>query len=244
MADKNIQEGDEGTLEAIFQHSCGLNERDPVEWKWGGGKPSGVVEEIKTDGQLEIKSKGKMVHKNASPENPAVHVGREGNDVVKRMSELETIGDGGGESQGKEGSGEETKVADDGSKDETAEQQQEKGDKTEKTKEGKGAEVGDKRERSADREKVSTQDEDKDSEKAVDGSKIDEEKSEPPAKRTRRQTKGAEKVEKVAPASGGKKGAAGRHRGVKHKNPDEGEPAQAMEGVHVESDGATAKSRN
>ncbi|KAF8531058.1 hypothetical protein BDD12DRAFT_45054 [Trichophaea hybrida] len=70
MADKNIKEGDE------------------VSWKWGGGAPSGVVKEIKTEGKLEIESKGKLVHKNADPSNPAVHVAREGNDVVKRASEL------------------------------------------------------------------------------------------------------------------------------------------------------------
>ncbi|KAG6917748.1 hypothetical protein DXG01_001286 [Tephrocybe rancida] len=70
MADKNIQEGDD------------------VTWNWGGGHPSGTVAEIKTDGQLEIESKGKLVHKNADPSNPAVHVERSGNDVVKRASEL------------------------------------------------------------------------------------------------------------------------------------------------------------
>ncbi|KAG6828685.1 hypothetical protein H0H87_001264 [Tephrocybe sp. NHM501043] len=70
MAEKNIQEGDD------------------VSWKWGGGNPSGTVAEVKTDGQLEIESKGKLVHKNADPSNPAVHVERSGNDVVKRASEL------------------------------------------------------------------------------------------------------------------------------------------------------------
>jgi len=65
-----------------------------VQWSWGAGHPSGTVEEIQTHGKLEIESKGKKVHKNASEENPAVHVGREGNDVVKRMSELEKGGGG------------------------------------------------------------------------------------------------------------------------------------------------------
>ena len=59
-----------------------------VSWNWGSGHPSGTVAEIKAQGSLEITSKGKKVHKNANTENPAVHVEREGNDVVKRASEL------------------------------------------------------------------------------------------------------------------------------------------------------------
>ncbi|RPB08006.1 hypothetical protein P167DRAFT_467145, partial [Morchella conica CCBAS932] len=59
-----------------------------VTWNWGSGHPSGTVAEIKNHGSLEIISKGKRVHKNADPDNPVVHVEREGNDVVKRASEL------------------------------------------------------------------------------------------------------------------------------------------------------------
>lgn len=62
---------------------------NPVSWKWGSsGHPSGTVAEIKTHGALEIESKGKRVRRNADLDNPAVHVVREGNDVVKRASEL------------------------------------------------------------------------------------------------------------------------------------------------------------
>lgn len=43
---------------------------------------------MKTHGSLEIESKGKRVRRNADLDNPAVHVAREGNDVVKRASEL------------------------------------------------------------------------------------------------------------------------------------------------------------
>ncbi|KNZ77618.1 hypothetical protein J132_04985 [Termitomyces sp. J132] len=67
MADKNIHE---------------------VSWKWGASEPTGTVAEMKTEGKLEIETKGKLVHKNADPSNPAVHVERAGNDVVKRASEL------------------------------------------------------------------------------------------------------------------------------------------------------------
>ncbi|KAG6893885.1 hypothetical protein C0992_008291 [Termitomyces sp. T32_za158] len=74
MADKNLQEGDE------------------VSWKWGTSEPTGTVAEMKTEGKLEIETKGKLVHKNADPSNPAVHVERSGNDVVKRASELTKLG--------------------------------------------------------------------------------------------------------------------------------------------------------
>lgn len=62
---------------------------DTVSWNWGSGHPSGKVVETATEGELAIKSKrGNTIKKNASPSNPAVHVGRSGNDVVKRASEL------------------------------------------------------------------------------------------------------------------------------------------------------------
>lgn len=63
-----------------------------VSWKWGTSEPTGIVAEMKTEGKLEIETKGKLVHKNADPSNPAVHVERAGNDVVKRASELTKLG--------------------------------------------------------------------------------------------------------------------------------------------------------
>lgn len=71
MADKNIKEG------------------DSVAWKWGGGKPGGEVVEVSKEDPIAIQSnKGNTIKKNADPENPAVHIARPGNDVVKRASEL------------------------------------------------------------------------------------------------------------------------------------------------------------
>ncbi|KAI0154710.1 hypothetical protein GGR57DRAFT_109074 [Xylariaceae sp. FL1272] len=62
---------------------------DKVSWNWGGGAPGGKVAETKSQGEIAIKSKrGNTIKKNASPDNPAVHVSRSGNDVVKRASEL------------------------------------------------------------------------------------------------------------------------------------------------------------
>ena len=63
-----------------------------MTWKWGGGKPGGTVAEVKEHGELVIQSKkGNRIKKNADPENPAVHISRPGNDVVKRASELADV---------------------------------------------------------------------------------------------------------------------------------------------------------
>ncbi|MCJ1310251.1 hypothetical protein MMC25_003913 [Agyrium rufum] len=62
---------------------------DQVSWNYGGGKPSGEVAEKKTEGEIAIESKrGNTIKKKADPENPAIHISRPGNDVVKRQSEL------------------------------------------------------------------------------------------------------------------------------------------------------------
>ncbi|OTB00326.1 hypothetical protein M426DRAFT_324374 [Hypoxylon sp. CI-4A] len=60
-----------------------------VSWNWGGGAPGGTVAETKDHGAIEIKSKrGNTIKKKADPSNPAAHIERSGNDVVKRSSEL------------------------------------------------------------------------------------------------------------------------------------------------------------
>ncbi|KAK5937158.1 hypothetical protein PMZ80_010699 [Knufia obscura] len=62
---------------------------DKVSWNWGGGAPGGEVAEKKTEGEIAITSKkGNKIKKNAEPDNPAIHVKRSGNDVVKKASEL------------------------------------------------------------------------------------------------------------------------------------------------------------
>lgn len=61
-----------------------------VSWAYGGGRPGGEVAEKKDEGEIAIQSKrGNTIKRNAEPENPAVHVTRPGNDVVKRQSELD-----------------------------------------------------------------------------------------------------------------------------------------------------------
>ena len=60
-----------------------------MSWSYGGGKPTGEVVEKKIDGELSIQSKkGNTITRRGDPENPAVHMAREGNDVVKKQSEL------------------------------------------------------------------------------------------------------------------------------------------------------------
>jgi len=62
---------------------------DKVSWNWGGGAPGGTVAEVKEHGEIAIQSKrGNTIKKHAEPGNPAVHVERSGNDVVKKASEL------------------------------------------------------------------------------------------------------------------------------------------------------------
>lgn len=66
--------------------------RLPVSWQWSGSRPGGTVAEIAKEGDLEIKSnKGNTIKKNASADDPAVHIERSGNDVVKRMHEVSLI---------------------------------------------------------------------------------------------------------------------------------------------------------
>ncbi|MCJ1291441.1 hypothetical protein MMC34_002984 [Xylographa carneopallida] len=62
---------------------------DQVSWNYGGSKPSGEVAEKKTEGEVAVTSKkGNTIKRKGEPENPAVAIAREGNDVVKKQSEL------------------------------------------------------------------------------------------------------------------------------------------------------------
>ncbi|KAL9612042.1 MAG: hypothetical protein Q9167_003334 [Letrouitia subvulpina] len=63
---------------------------DQVSWAYGGSHPSGEVAEKKDEGEVAIQSKrGNTITKAAEPDNPAVHVTRPGNDVVKNQDELQ-----------------------------------------------------------------------------------------------------------------------------------------------------------
>jgi len=61
---------------------------DQVSWKWSGSRPSGEVAEVK-EGDLTITSnRGNDITRHGKPGDPAVHVARSGNDVVKTAHEL------------------------------------------------------------------------------------------------------------------------------------------------------------
>lgn len=61
-----------------------------VSWTYGGSHPAGEVAEKKDEGEVAIQSKrGNTITKAAEPDNPAVHVTRPGNDVVKNQDELQ-----------------------------------------------------------------------------------------------------------------------------------------------------------
>lgn len=67
-----------------------LTRHTTVSWSWGNGQPEGKVAEVAKEGEIAIQSnRGNTIKKNADPEDPAVHIERPGNDVVKRASELE-----------------------------------------------------------------------------------------------------------------------------------------------------------
>ncbi|KAK0513480.1 hypothetical protein JMJ35_004466 [Cladonia borealis] len=77
---------------------------DKASWNWNGSAPSGEVAEKKTEGEVAIQSKrGNTIKKDAKPNDPAIHLARPGNDVVKNQSELQV---------------EEKKSGDDGKEDE------------------------------------------------------------------------------------------------------------------------------
>ena len=61
-----------------------------ASWNWNGSAPSGEVAEKKDEGEVAIQSKrGNTIKKAAQPNDPAIHLARPGNDVVKNQSELD-----------------------------------------------------------------------------------------------------------------------------------------------------------
>jgi hypothetical protein len=61
--------------EGLFNRSQG----DNVSWKWGAGHPEGKVADIVTEGKAQVTSKkGNVISKNASEDDPAVVIERDG----------------------------------------------------------------------------------------------------------------------------------------------------------------------
>jgi len=65
-----------------------VQEGDKVSWSWNGNNPSGVASEIKPGGVTVVSHRGNEITKTGTESDPAVHIERSGNDVVKTVSEL------------------------------------------------------------------------------------------------------------------------------------------------------------
>ncbi|KAJ8111899.1 hypothetical protein OPT61_g5616 [Boeremia exigua] len=124
-----------------------IQQGDKVSWNWGSGQPGGKVAEVKEQGEIAIESnRGNTIKKNAEPENPAVHIERSGNDVVKRASELQidskaeggANGDSKQESKDSETDNKEEKV-NDNKPDDSGKKDEEKKDEEKKDEEMKDA---------------------------------------------------------------------------------------------------------
>lgn len=110
----------------------------PVAWNWGGGAPGGKVANKKEEGEIAIQSKrGNTIKKNASPDNPAVHISRSGNDVVKRASELEVKEKGSG-NKGQQNGESKKHENDDGDNGEPEQKKAKKDDEAPVEKKGRG----------------------------------------------------------------------------------------------------------
>lgn len=65
-----------------------VQEGDKVSWNWNGNQPSGTAGEVKA-GEVTVTShRGNEISKTGDESNPAVHIERSGNDVVKTANEL------------------------------------------------------------------------------------------------------------------------------------------------------------
>lgn len=143
----------------------------PVSWNWNGSHPSGTAAEVKA-GEVTVTSKrGNEISKTGDENNPAVHIERSGNDVVKTANELNvdkkvegssSNGNTNGESKQEEKKDEEMKDAE---KDDVKDDKQEEVNEGEKKDE---AQAGDKRK--AD-EKVDAAEETKEEEEEGDDAK-------------------------------------------------------------------------
>jgi hypothetical protein len=68
--------------------SSQLTEPSTVSWTWNGSHPSGTAAEVKAGDVTVTSHRGNDITKTGTQDNPAVHIERSGNDVVKTVSEL------------------------------------------------------------------------------------------------------------------------------------------------------------
>ncbi|KAI9738905.1 MAG: hypothetical protein M1818_005218 [Claussenomyces sp. TS43310] len=123
-----------------------IAEGDKVSWNWNGNHPGGTVGEVKA-GEVSVTShRGNEIKKTGDESNPAVHIERSGNDVVKLSSELDVEKKGSGESKdGKEGKEEEEKVKEDEKKEKEKEKEDQADSKEDGDDESKEPQAGEKR---------------------------------------------------------------------------------------------------
>lgn len=77
------------SLTYVIDMADQVQEGDKVSWSWNGSNPSGTAAEVKP-GEVTVTShRGNEISKTGDEENPAVHIERNGNDVVKKASELD-----------------------------------------------------------------------------------------------------------------------------------------------------------
>ena len=160
-----------------------------VSWNWGGGAPGGKVAETKEHGEIAIQSKrGNTIKKNAEPDNPAVHIARSGNDVVKRASELNV------EEKASGSNGKKREAEDEGPITENAEGKDVKKQKTEK----KSTKTDKKNTKAEEKKQEEEKEEGKAEKKETNGEKKEEKKEEPKKKAGRPKGNGnaAEKKKK------------------------------------------------
>lgn len=66
-----------------------MKQGDKVAWKWANGIAEGTVKSVHTE-STTIESKGKIITRNGTKDNPAVVIShKSGNDVIKLASELQ-----------------------------------------------------------------------------------------------------------------------------------------------------------
>ena len=66
-----------------------INVDDSVAWRWGNGLAEGTVKSVHNE-PTTIESKGKLVKRNGTHDNPALIITHaSGNDVIKLASEVQ-----------------------------------------------------------------------------------------------------------------------------------------------------------
>lgn len=120
-----------------------------VSWNWNGNHPSGVASEIKAGDVTVVSHRGNEITKTGTESDPAVHIVRSGNDVVKRASELhvEHKGEQNGTSDKKpeEPKAEEKKTEESKPEEENTEEPKDKAEEKKEETNGDAVQAGDKR---------------------------------------------------------------------------------------------------